>query len=115
MKFFERWPTPSDLLESKVEDVGALMQPIGLHMRRASNIRRFTGKVDESVKFIIGFYCHSELLLCLPWQPGQVVSSLLAEQWVLRSTENTCILCQLLGIALVFKKNAEKSDLKNDP
>ena len=44
LQFFERWPAPEDLLKSEVEEVGALMQPLGLHMRRANNIRRFTGK-----------------------------------------------------------------------
>jgi len=52
MQFFERWPSPHELLEADVEAVGTLMQPIGLHMRRANNIRRFTGK-SEAIPYFL--------------------------------------------------------------
>jgi len=32
------------ILDAPVEDIGQHLQPLGLHMRRAGNIKRFTGK-----------------------------------------------------------------------
>jgi len=42
MKFFERWPSPDDLLKVEKDELVEFLRPIGLYVRRANTILRFT-------------------------------------------------------------------------
>jgi methyl-CpG-binding domain protein 4 len=39
MELFEKWPSPSALGRADVEDLAALLRPLGLHRRRARILR----------------------------------------------------------------------------
>lgn len=42
-QFLERWPTPEDTIKASWEEMAALIQPLGLHEKRAKMIIRFSG------------------------------------------------------------------------
>jgi methyl-CpG-binding domain protein 4 len=41
-RFLERWPTPEALLRSRIIDIEEMIQPLGLHRRRAKAIYRMS-------------------------------------------------------------------------
>lgn len=61
-EFLERWPTPEALLRSRILDIEAVIQPLGMYRVRAKRIYRMSidyltwDGIDASVLYGIGQY-----------------------------------------------------------
>ena len=75
LKFLERWSTPEDALKADVEDIAEILQPLGLHQRRARVILKFTGMFQLFISWLLFGSLVGRLEICseLPYCRLRVV------------------------------------------
>ncbi|MPC17583.1 Methyl-CpG-binding domain protein 4 [Portunus trituberculatus] len=72
-KFLDKWPTPEETIKASWEELAAVIQPLGLHEKRAKMIIRFSGDaVNLSLNSAVISEC---FLMCLTTQGGWAVTA----------------------------------------